>query len=235
MKISEEEKLQLIQTLELQDTDNSHSSEDDLGSTSSSSYQSTSSKHSTSGIKLGCLDACCKNISVLTKQEKQEELLLELISNVEDPELKKFYLKKLKHLVSQEDIGTSQIQKPQISLSSTLAKFSKTKKEITVSDLQKEINKIKDEIKLLKSDNYDIRTQLSRVNIPLEEEPSSSSSSSSHSKADSDKLSEHLVLNLLHKIRIQKWYSKVTVVIEDYRFETIALIDSGADLNCIQE
>ncbi|KAM2636698.1 hypothetical protein EV1_021297 [Malus domestica] len=237
LKISEEEKLQLIQALELQNTDSSHSSEDDLGSTSSSSYQSASSKHSTPNIKLGCLDACCKNISVLTKQEKQEELLLELISNVEDTELKRFYLKKLKNLVCHEEVGTSQshIQKPPISLSSTLAKFSKTKKEITISDLQKEINQIKEEIKLLKSDNHEIRKQITKANTPPTEELSSSSSSASHHESEDDTHSEQLVLNLLHKIRIQKWYSKVTIIIEDFRLETIALIDSGADLNCIQE
>ena len=68
------------------------------------------------------------------------------------------------------------------------------------------------------------------INPHKEELASSSSGSELGSQS-----TENLVLSLLHKIRIQKWYSKITIVIEDFHLETIALIDSGADLNCIQE
>ena len=95
LKISEEEKLQLIQVLELRDTDHSQS-EDDLEL--SSSDNNFSSGLSSPDIKLGCTDACCKKISVLNKQEEQEVLLIELISKVDDPELKSFYLKKTKEV-----------------------------------------------------------------------------------------------------------------------------------------
>jgi hypothetical protein len=39
----------------------------------------------------------------------------------------------------------------------------------------------------------------------------------------------------LDRIQIKKWYSKVTIVINDFKLNVIALIDSGADLSCIQE
>lgn len=42
-------------------------------------------------------------------------------------------------------------------------------------------------------------------------------------------------LNLINKIHIQKWYSKVKLVIDDFELNIIALIDTGADFNCIQE
>ena len=43
-------------------------------------------------------------------------------------------------------------------------------------------------------------------------------------------------LETINKINFQKWHSKVRIVIsKDFEFEVIALIDSGADLNCIQE
>ena len=33
-----------------------------------------------------------------------------------------------------------------------------------------------------------------------------------------------------------KWFTKVKIVVShDYRFTIIAMIDSGADMNCIQE
>ncbi|KAL4198759.1 hypothetical protein AMTRI_Chr03g141690 [Amborella trichopoda] len=43
-------------------------------------------------------------------------------------------------------------------------------------------------------------------------------------------------VNLIDKIVIQKWFVQVKIIVaKDYSFETSALIDSGADLNCIDE
>ena len=43
-------------------------------------------------------------------------------------------------------------------------------------------------------------------------------------------------LNLIDRIIFQKWYTKITIKIDrEYEFTTIALVDSGADTNCIQE
>ena len=41
-------------------------------------------------------------------------------------------------------------------------------------------------------------------------------------------------LQPISKIMFQKWYSIVTLVVEDIFVNAIALIDSGADLNCIK-
>jgi hypothetical protein len=44
------------------------------------------------------------------------------------------------------------------------------------------------------------------------------------------------VISLINKIYPSRWYAKVhIVVIKNYAFDAIALIDTGADLNCIQE
>ena len=43
-------------------------------------------------------------------------------------------------------------------------------------------------------------------------------------------------LALVNKILLPKWFTKVKIVISpDYHFTVIAMIDSGADMNCIQE
>jgi len=41
-------------------------------------------------------------------------------------------------------------------------------------------------------------------------------------------------LQTISKITFQKWYSTVTLTIDDFSVNSIALIDSGADLNCIK-
>ena len=44
------------------------------------------------------------------------------------------------------------------------------------------------------------------------------------------------VISLINKVYPPRWYAKVHIVVaSDYAFDTIALIDTGANLNCIQE
>ena len=42
-------------------------------------------------------------------------------------------------------------------------------------------------------------------------------------------------LQTISKITFQKWYSIVTLTVDDFSVNSIALIDSGADLNCIKK
>ena len=43
-------------------------------------------------------------------------------------------------------------------------------------------------------------------------------------------------LAIVNKILLPKWFTKVKIVVSpDYHFTVIAVIDSGADMNCIQE
>ena len=43
-------------------------------------------------------------------------------------------------------------------------------------------------------------------------------------------------LNLVNKMLPPKWFTKVKIVVShDYHFNVIAMIDSGVDMNCIQE
>ena len=42
-------------------------------------------------------------------------------------------------------------------------------------------------------------------------------------------------MSIINRINLQKWHSKVKLIILDYEIEVIALIDTSADLHCIQE
>ena len=47
---------------------------------------------------------------------------------------------------------------------------------------------------------------------------------------------DNFQLNLVNKLLPPKWFRKVKIVIShDYHFTVIAMIDSSADMNCIQE
>jgi hypothetical protein len=176
------------------------------------------------------------NCRVLTKFEEKENLFLTLISKIENLELKEKYLKKLKKK------DANKTSKSKISLDETLEKFSKQKSKVaTISDLQHEISIIKKDIVNLKKDfhnskidNKNLEQEISRFKNCFQDHNSDNEDNNSkHSpKGDSsNSLNSHdvKIISLINKIILPKWYA------QDYAFDVIVLIDSDADLNCIQE
>jgi hypothetical protein len=239
----------LIKVLDIRDTESSEPDSDYSVSSSSSNSSHSGDEQKCQNISFGCQDTCCNTIKVLTKTEEHEELLLELISKIEDPGLKTQYLKKLKKLLThpETEASTSKIQ--EISMSEIFKKFNKSKKPITINDLQLELKNVKTELKQLKEGHHNLEQDVNLLKIELKlksaaNSAANSAASSHNSEADDEEpkqledevvhLQENIIL-LLDRIHIKKWYSKVTIVINDFKLNVIALIDSGADLSCIQE
>ena len=103
-------------------------------------------------------------------------------------------------------------------------KYYKNQEPATLQDLQEEIKQIKtqiDEIKFF-TQNIDVRIS----NIEHQKEVLTS---------ETNEELETFVHNMT-VVQKQRWYTKITLKINhDYQSTFIALIDSGADLNCIQE
>jgi hypothetical protein len=151
------------------------------------------------------------------------------------------------------------LSKSTISLEVTLERFSKPKsKEITILDLQYEISNIKNdivelkkEVNILKTNNKALEQEilLSKLNTCFPECKSDNEDVKSNEEAKSESSehtnevqSDHMfpndfkVISLTNKVFPPKWYTKVHIIVaKDYAFNDIALIDTGADLNCIQE
>jgi hypothetical protein len=184
------------------------------------------------------------NCSVLTKTEKQEDLLMTLISKIENSELREKYLEKLKKTMNRD---VNKHSKSKISLDKTLEEFSKQKSKVaTVSDLQHEISIIKKDIVHLKKDLHNLKIDNKNLKQEFfnpkdcfqEHNPDNDDNNFDHSYEDesSNTLDSNDVISLINKVILPKWYAKVHIVVAQYyAFDVIALIDSGADLNCIQE
>ncbi|KAG6658184.1 hypothetical protein CIPAW_04G143100, partial [Carya illinoinensis] len=189
-------------------------------SSSDSEYHSETGSSDSPIIKLGCncTDSCCKptgkTINVLSKGEEQENLLLTMISQIQDPELKQEYLLKLKKTLTHPEF---QKKKP---------------KEVSTQDLQNEVNLVKKEIIELKTEQELLCIKIDKQfdhNIPSDDEQPSSS------EKNEEKSSENQIALIRHSIP-PKWFSRVNIVIaHDFKFSVIAMIDSGSDMNCIQE
>ena len=133
-------------------------------------------------------------------------------------------------------------------------RFTKSKKKVTINDFQKEIKETKFEVRTLKQELTILRVdhnfldqrlkQLENTSHQGNEEGTSIQNPSDEevdetvnptAKMVQEESSEKF-LETINRIIFQKWHSKVRIVIsKDFEFEVIALINSGADLKCIQE
>jgi cell shape-determining protein MreC len=146
----------------------------------------------------------------LTKEEEQEELLLDLISRIENPELKRQYLEKLRKLLTKREVNKS--KSLEISLSNTLKRFDKPKEQITIKDLQLEVNQIKSEIKILKEENQELKQDVNFLKIEYKLKSAASSQSGSEAEPepkpeDTPQLEENS-LSLINRIHIKKMVFK---------------------------
>ena len=132
-------------------------------------------------------------------------------------------------------------------------RFTKSKKEVTVNDLQKEIKETKSKVKTLEQDVTILRVdhslldqRLTQLENTFHQGNKEGTSFQNPSDEEVDETvnptvemvqeeSSEKFLETINRINFQKWHSKVRIVISrDFEFEVIALIDSSADLNCIQ-
>ena len=208
---------------------------------------------SSSDEAIPCTDSCCRNntIKVLSKQEK---LLLDLIEQIKDPKEKSRRLSDFhRTLVKETSTSEPRLQEPKVDLDKIYNRFTKSKKEITVQDLQKEINDTKTEMRNLNQELTILRVDYGLINLRVknleftshqgdEETPSLNPSDvevdeTVNPTAEMEpEPSNESFLQTISRINFQKWHSKVKIIInKDFEFEVVALIDSGADLNCIQE
>lgn len=105
-------------------------------------------------------------------------------------------------------------------------------------DLEMEVENLKKDIQSLKKENKLIDYRVSKLENYKKETNQSTTSESSQSKRAQcfDSQVDDNFLSTLEMVISQKWYVKITLLIDNYFSKDLtALIDSGADLNVIQE
>jgi hypothetical protein len=172
---------------------------------------------------------------------------LELINQIEDPD-PETKIKYLSEIVQKEKIITNDINYNLIDISN---RYKQEKYPTTGPDLKFEINNIKQEIKELKNNFKVSNEQLVQEIITLQSEGQHTkkiiqdNKIKDHIQDDKIKnqdnikhnlIDKELFINLKDRIIFKKWYVEVTLIINtEFQITTIALLDSGADMNCIQE
>ena len=90
LNIGDKEQEELLRNLE--SNNSSDSLEDDFSSLSDSCYQSADDSSDSPNIEIGCRDSCCnviKFVNTLTKDEENEKLIIQMINQIQNPELQK--------------------------------------------------------------------------------------------------------------------------------------------------
>ena len=134
--INDNDKEDLIRILESWSSNSSSSSNNDILSSTNSSYHSTNETSDSPNIKIDCRDSCCntinvlleghKKINVLTKGEEQENFLINLIRQIDNPELKEEYLKRLKKTLVKEENDKKKKSKISLGLETRFLEASNT-------------------------------------------------------------------------------------------------------------
>ena len=91
-------------------------------------YQSADDSSDSPNIKIGCRDFCCNvinSVTTLTKGKENEKLIIQLINQIQNPDLQKEYLNKFKKSLLKDE--TSKKLKSTIIFEETLERFNKKK------------------------------------------------------------------------------------------------------------
>ena len=213
------------------DSDN----EDDINQLDSSGeISSQTSSNQEECIKGNC-DCQPNTINVISQDQ---ELVLDVLRKVEDEKTKQDLYE-----VFKKSIGKQEVKKTvnPYNLNEILTRFNQQyTKDITIKDLQEEIRQYRKEIKDLRQFTSlgfsHLQEQINRIIIQgnlvdnqenLEEV--SESSQGNDKEADA-------YLNTVSRVIFQTWEVSLTIVVKNqFVFYIVALIDSRAALNCLQE
>ena len=122
--------------------------------------------------------------------------------------------------------------------------------KITVNYLQheiivikKEIIELKNDLKNVKNDNFDLKQEMLLLKIDKQLDNEQSDSEPDEQRDEDDSSQQAPLSNIalidnrlspLNRLVPPKWFSKIKIVFcHEYEFNVIAMIDSGADMNCI--
>ncbi|RDY12287.1 hypothetical protein CR513_02939, partial [Mucuna pruriens] len=166
-------------------------------------------------------------ISTLTKEQ---DILFEAIESISDPQEKKVFLNKLKKTLESKPRQKEFITSNKFDVCNILKRLENTStKPTTIQDLQTEINNLKKEVKDLKQQQEIHQLILSQL-----EDQSDSDRETKEENENESRIEENF-MGLINRIKIQKFYIPIKIIVNDFVLDTLALFDTGADSNCILE
>ncbi|KAK2987236.1 hypothetical protein RJ640_017426 [Escallonia rubra] len=193
------------------------------------------------------LDMNGLSINVITSEES---IILDLLDKIDDPEKKKQVIFKYLHGKQSPPTPNDSRQIPTIgntfNFSTVMDRLQTIEpKGPSIQDLQGEILSLKRDVKTLSTRISLLELHnIEEVRSEEEEEEIYLNDNNNRLKINPDIINDTKIpspskeqeILSIDRVVFQKWYVSIKIVIsKDFTFEGIALIDSGADLNCIKE
>uniref|UniRef100_A0A0R0GIC0 Polyprotein n=1 Tax=Glycine max TaxID=3847 RepID=A0A0R0GIC0_SOYBN len=156
---------------------------------------------------------------------REQDLLFEAINSIPDPQEKKVFLEKLKKTLEVKPRQKDFITNNKFDVSNILKRLENSStKPTTIQDLQIEINNLKREVKELRQ-----QQEIHQIILSQLEEDSDSENANNSEENQPENLEDDMFMGLINKIKIQKFYINIKIIINDFILETMALFDTGAD------
>ncbi|KAK2370424.1 hypothetical protein QL285_083475 [Trifolium repens] len=235
LDISDQLKENLINVLKdimLNDTSSVNSEEssyeeDDLNQILTSSESEISSEEDCClGAELCTCDKCIKSINVITSD--QATTLISILKDMPESSQKEEFMLQIKNIIEREEKNKNTVQK--IEFKEIMNRFKPIiTPQITIKDLQNEISFMKQEIDSLKA--KDLELEIKYLELKGKQIISNEVGTSNNNQD----ISDPPYIATLNRMITHKWLCPITLLVKDQRFDLVALIDSGADMNCIQE
>ncbi|XLU76769.1 hypothetical protein S245_000190, partial [Arachis hypogaea] len=189
------------------------------------------------GIGLCNCRNCEKTVNVLTKE--QTSTLVKIIDKLEDTPLRDEFIRQLAELVKKEEESKQEIRP--IEIKEIYNRFKNPQEEVSLNSLKEEIKKLKREVSDLKQQNINMDYRLLKIEgeniIKIQEQSLQNNEGTSNITIPENyiNLGTENYINILTLLVSQKWFTTITLIVGEEKFDLIAMVDSGADVNCIQE
>ncbi|RDY06063.1 hypothetical protein CR513_10017, partial [Mucuna pruriens] len=173
----------------------------------------------------------CKTINVLTRD--QTSSLIKIIEKLEESPLKNEFIEQLNDIIIKDE--KSKRESSHVSMKEIMNRFTDNNQTVTIKDLQEEIKILKQEIQELRENDISLEYRI--LQLEGEDMINKQKGKEKINEEEKDKI-EHQgnpYISILSLITTHKWNTKITLILGSEKFTMIALIDSGADINCIQE
>ncbi|XLU50109.1 hypothetical protein S245_044923, partial [Arachis hypogaea] len=193
------------------------------------------------GIRLCNCRNCEKTVNVLTRE--QTSTLVKIIDRLEDTPLRDDFIKQLAELVKKEEESKQEIRPTEIK--EIYDRFKNPQEKVSLNSLKEEIKKLKREVSKLKQQNINMDYRLLKIegeNIIKIQEKTLQNNDKKPEEISNITIPENYInlgtknyINVLTLLVRQKWFTTITLIVGEEKFDFIAMVDSGADVNCIQE
>lgn len=175
-----------------------------------------------------CIGKChCNNlinvitsssINVLSQDDKD---LLNSLDSIKDKNIQELLIKQMLNKTN----NITPANNENFNLKNIYERFTEAK-PISMQELQEELKIVKQEIKEIKN----------KIFILEKEKPSTFKNKNIEINNEEENKIENVTIGKLINNQVsQKWNTQITLVKDNFKINLTALIDSGADMNCIQE